>query len=1307
MSRLWPLVLAAVVASVSGMAGEQTPSFSLSLQGSYTWSFALGIGDREALRPVGLTPWVPSLRQGFAASIEGRALEAVTIRAKLDSRRGVAFQEFGIYLDTPRWKGVLGNFSLTEDFPFAVRKRTLLGARIAYRGDGFGAEGFASRSLGRFEVRVFKGERAHAEAEFYLRDPQRPWEPPPYRADLRGLYHFRLVSPYVPDFTRVLLELSPGEGLRALLERYGLGFLREVLEGEPRREFEFAVVRDSGADVLLLLSSPGDMLKRWVEDAIREYNERSAAEERYPFVPGSELEARFLGELSRFARVVADGDVYPLDSASRGRYLWLGAEGVIPETLEVEVRRPEEDEYAPLVPGEGFSFRLFPEEGVLWFDFPPDFFRDGAALRVSFDHSAERAVFVLSPLAGIVPDSERVFRDGKRLARGDHYAVDYEAGILQLFSPLKEGEELRVEYEVPHGLGTGPQEDFLGLTLSLGKGAKLFVFRSAESVELTPATPTMPNDHTVAGVVLSGSGAGWGYSLVLGGSVNVFPPGKNERVPGPNRVTAIVAVSAPDGEYLVASHLRGISVFKDGVFRSYRSGRRVHDLLYLPGEAALLLAEGGALVVVDLSRSFPFDWRESYTELSLGGGGTRLGDEALAVGADGEWTYVATDRGIIRFPVADLGELSRIVGDEDTWRSWRGEHWGIWAELPAGERPTALLAAGGGLYLGTDRGLYLRGNGSWVPVPGVPGPVYRMVPRPSGVYVATAGGIVRVRGEGAETVIPDVAALSLAFVGGTLYYGTETGLYAEGEGPLFGIGAAVTALGTRGETLWAGSEAWGEEGAPPEELYLWEVEPEVGAVTGYPAAVSRIPSTDPGTYRDIPPEGNTDRGLLAQFSWSERLEGGSLSWYVRTSTPGYAPIDRPPPGDTHSVGFKLSRRWGDISLGIQGDLGMRELFTRPVSDIRGVLSFSWSPGMTLGIQLTPRIRGWGRSDARAEAGYALTLSWENPGEGPGGGLLREVSARLVGGIKGAAGSGGTAQLRATLGPFGPLTLGIRARRPYLFGGEPTGKESLDATLSGKFRVFGIPTAFSWQESLGRDLGPFVAGGWRFSRKLSLVPRLPEAAWGGWEFRPSLSFAAIETDAELKLVVKGSPSVGWSPAGASGRLILGFELGYRRAKRTGDMAFSASFTPKLSLDIPSALRAELRGEGELELLVRAPSGEARPRARFGKASLTLVPLLWEGVEPRLTFSYAPGRFEFSMGRTELAPLGVDLEASARLVFYPGSGDAEGEVKFTTAGVPLAEGWSLNLEGGYLLCLRRGTGLRQGLFLRGNLSLGFSF
>lgn len=1320
-----PLIL---ISWVAGIAQEQTPSFTLAVQGTYTWSFALGIGDRAALQRAGLSPWIPSLRQSFTASIEGKALEVITVRAKLDSSRGVAFQDFGVYLDAARWRGVLGNFSLGNEYAFAVPRRSLLGAKIAYLGDGFTVEGLASRSLGKLKVRVFRGERGHAETEFFLRDPRAPWAEAPYRVNLEGLYYFELIGPYVEGFTEVKLSLAVSETLLSFLRQYGLDYLGEILKDEPEREFEFSVIRDSGIDILLLLNSPRENVKRWIEDAIRAYNDRhnltGTDEKRYPFVSGSELEREFLDKLIEFVSISVNGEEHPLDSGKRRRYLNLAEKEIVSETLSVEIRGPGEKEYKPLTPGGEFSFRLFPDVGILRIDFPDRFFEDDAALRLSFDYVARRGIFILSPLAGIVPNSERVYRDGKRLLRGQHYNVDYEGGILQLFSPLKEGEELRVEYEVPYGLGTGPQEDFLGLSLSLGKGIQLFVFRSAESVELTPTTPTMPNDHTVAGLMFSGGGESWDYSLILGGSVNIFPPGKNERIPGPNRITAIASVSAPDGGYIVFSHYRGISVFKDGIFNSYRTGRGVYDLLHIPGEEVLLLAEQGSVVILDLSRSFPFDWRESYTKLILyqegfggEGGGTRLGREALALAADLDWVYVATDRGIIRFPKVDLRTIPEIVSDEDAWESWRTKYWGLWARLPVeGESPTALLATEEALYLGTDSGLYVHTGNSWIPVLGAKGPIHDLVyltvdlpGYPSGLYAATGDGVVRIRNYTVEeSVITGTEVLSLAFYGEKLFYGTGKGLFESDMGPLYGIEVPVTSLECSLSTLWVGSEAISEQGQKPDALSLWAVDPVAETVVEYPETANRILPTDPGHYRDISPEGNTDRGLLAQFTWNEKLQRGSLSWYVRTSTPDYEPIDRPPPGDTHAVGFNFSREEGALSLNLTGSVGVQRLFSRPISNVQGGISLAWSPGPQIFLNFSPRFQGLGTENRLAEADYSLGLSWKRLGNETSNGLLKDISMRLLGGIRGGTkGSGGTAEIRAILGPFWGFTLSLSGRRPYLLDGVPMGRESLSGVLTGELSLLGIRGRFAWKETWGHDLGPYVADVWRFTREVSFAPKFEAISFGEWSLRTNLTLGWHEDSSETQFSLKSSLSLDSSAGEASTQLILGLDLGYRSIHRTGDAAYSLTVNPRLSYNMASFVRVELSSSLSYKLFLRQiPRESVKPRVLLKNLSLNFIPLWWEQLEPRFVLSYSPGRLEFSLQRTQVEFHGLSVEVSSRLTWNLETGNLEGEIKAVSASLPLAKDWSLNLEGGCLIRLRSGKELKHGLYLRGNLALNFS-
>lgn len=1293
--------------------GEEEKTFPIAVQGSYQWSFAFGIGDTEALRLVKLQPWVPSMSQGITADITGKVTEAVSIKARFDSRKPMAFQDFGVYLDSGNWKGVLGNFSLGDDYSFAIPPRTLLGAKLAYLGDGFSVEGVASRSLGKLEVHVFKGQRGEAEALFSLRDPRTPWREAPYDRDLRGLFYFELVEPYVEGLTEVRLRLVPSDGLWGLLESYGLSYLREILEEGAEREIKFTVITDRGKDLLLLLKAPLDSAKRLVDDSIRDYNERHGLSgpegKHYPFVPGSSVEEEFLRGFVHFIELAVDDNAYPLVEAHRGGYLYLGQGDVIPESLELSVKLPGEGDFVPLP--EGFSYGLFPREGVLRIEFPEWFFsREDTALRARFQYRAKRDIFFLSPLMGIVRGSEKVYRNGKLLKRGQDYSIDYEIGTLQLFTPLKEGEELRVEFEIPHGLGTGPQEDLLGLSLSFGEGAKLFLFRSAEVMEITPTTPTMPNEHTVAGLLLSGKGEGWSYSLVLGGSVNVFPPGKNERIPGPNRVTAIGAAVVPDGTYIVFSHLRGISVYKDGAFRSYRSGNRVHDLL--PLEGVLLLAERGALVSVHLSRPSPFDWRESYTELPLKGGGiSGLGRDVLALGSDGEWIYAATEKGIIRFPQGDLSELPEILSDPGRKDEWLREHWVLWVRFPpeAGH-PTSLAPFSGRVYVGTEAGLWECQGDSCSQV-GVEGPVYGFLALeggppglPRGLYVASAEGLFVYDGFSLERLARDRRVFSLLVHDGRLFYGGDGGLFVYGEeDPVLELGAPITALEGDGEAVWIGTQATPREGKP-NELIVYRFIPETGHIEEFPKELNRILPTDPGTFRDIPREGNTDRGLMARFSWNESVEDGHIGWYIRINTPGYEPIDRSPPAEGHGIGFSLSKRYDTLSLGLRGDLGIRASSPTPVSDLSGRISLGWKDvkGTGIDISLSPFLKGIGTGSRSSGLGYSLDLSWKRPEDLEDKGLLQAVNLSARGGLR-AEGSGGTAEVAAVLGPFGPFKLELRGKRPYLFGGSLRGEEAWGLTLSGTPSITGVGLGVRWEESWRRAMGPHVEEGWRYARSISLVPKLGSWSLGDWKIRPSFVLSGKQDAAETRISLKGSPSLE-APGEPSPRLTLGFELGHRLVHRTHDTVWSLRLSPRLTLTSVGLGSLELSARGSWELFLRG-SGRTTSRFSLDHITLSLAPHL-EGWKPKFLLEYTLREISLSLQRTEFRWEWISFELSGRLAWDLGRRRLRGEIQVTGIRQELFEDWDMSLEGGYLFSLDP-RGFKQGIYSKLNLTLDFSF
>jgi len=277
-----------------------------------------------------------------------------------------------------------------------------------------------------------------------------------------------------------------------------------------------------------------------------------------------------------------DSELYPLEQAERRRYLHLGEIGIQEDSLQMEVRLPGEVEFLPLTDPalSAYSVRLFGEKGVLRLDFPAEFFRSGAALRVSFDYSREGSTFFLG--LSLIPGSERVYLNGELLKKDQDYSIDYEAGILTLFVTLGPQDELRVDFERQRGgLGVPTEYEryFLGASLSLGPGS-LGVWQAADVGQPTAASRTMPNTHSLGVLSWGGSLGAWQYTLRLGFSHNVCPLDDNERLPERNKINAITSVRTADGEALVFAHQNGITVYRAGTFppmaqlKGWREGRR-------------------------------------------------------------------------------------------------------------------------------------------------------------------------------------------------------------------------------------------------------------------------------------------------------------------------------------------------------------------------------------------------------------------------------------------------------------------------------------------------------------------------------------------------------------------------------------------------------------------------------------------------------------------------------------------------------------------------------------------------------------
>lgn len=1264
------LCLFVVAVVLPGWGREQTGSFTIDVSGQKTWTIRYGIGSPAALASEGLYPGQLYLDQSLRADITGTALGFITLEANFDDKLGPGFQHFVLKVDRDPWHGLLGDFYVGRG-ELGVYNKKLLGAKLSFEGDGITASALAARLEGISESRTFKGQAAQAEVTFSYRDPERPWEPAPYLVNLDGPYFWDLRAPFVEGFSQVVLSLDEGQGLAGYLADYGLEYLMEALEEDQElSQGNYLVLRDGG-DVLILKAAPGDLLRSRVQDAIdlynREHDLTGADRKAYPFVRGSELERAFLSGLEAFAALRVDGEQYAFAAAGHRGYLLLGERDVIEDSLQIEVMPAGGPGFLPISDPRfaDYAWELYPDEGVLKIAFPDDFFQPGAALHVAFRYRRTGDVFMLG--LSVVPGSERVYLNGKQLSRGTDYTIDYETGVLVLFTSLTEDDELRVDFERQRG-GLGGYSEyermFLGGTISVPgyEGLEATLWRALDLGRPGPATRVMPGSHTVGGLRMVGSSGGWDYNLSFGASENVFPPGDNERIAAPNRINAIASAESPDGEYVVFAHQNGLTVYHAGGFSAYGGaqglgGRAVRDLLALPG--MLLCATDAGLTVVYLTDPAPFDrvasWTRVYPEDGL------PGEEAFALARGGGLVYLATDAAVATFP-------REGVESPDDWDT---------LPLPEGAgRPRVLLYREDGLLLGTESGLYRWTGGAWELLPDVPGPVYDLLEEDGVLYAATGGGVRVVRDGTPSGWLSLTPAYALASFRGEVWWGGEEGLFHQGEvGPR--VQGAITAL-LGDDVLWAGGRA--EPGEDGYRLDLWRLSPDPERI---PQDATHIDGRDLGHFTDPPAGQHTARGITGALALSREMGEWRISLNAGTRWPGYQAIGGAGSSDSHGLGFTAHYQGKGATVDISGNWRLVDLFSSPRGELTGSLQASWEKGGKWTLSISP---AFSPDRGRLEAGYKLQASW--PGDGLSGGI--SLAGQLVAPDWYAGG-----KLSANLDwrPLPELEISGGFVRPYRTRGT-SGEEtlSLDATWTGGSE------GLAWTVRAATTIVHRLAGG-GWQAKLDLKWDLRWSPWDieGGRFTPQASLRFQRSREETSWTV-----------GGSGRLQLGdndfrigisFGQGYRPA------------TQRQARNLELSLRWGYSGwEGVEPTFTWKRSWQLLSHPRYGdrltekgEASLRVSWRSEAGWQNDLTLNFKGEAGGMGLTDRFSFPLEVGaLSAQASATLKQGKLDGKLTASY---GVPVAEGWDMSAELGYAFGGELGTGIQHGLF--GQVSLIATF
>jgi hypothetical protein len=597
---------------------EEGESFSAQIIGRKTWSLSYGIGDPHGLAQAGIAPYQISLDQSLAVDITAEALSILTVNAHFNDQEPASMQSLTVNLDSGNLTGVFGDFAISGKEAFAVYNKKLKGVRLEYRFTDFHdatLTGILSQIEGISESRTFIGRTAHAEVLFSSFPPGEPWIDQPYRLNIAGLYAYALTAPFIEGFSTVELAFDPSSALQTLLTSYGLGYLSDTIAASPSSDLpvDSFVVVSNEKDFLLLKREPASLLRTRLEEAIKTYNQENeltgTEKKRYPFNVGTDYERAFLDQLASYVAIVVDDENYTLTSGIQHRFYTLGRTDLKEGSIRVEVSL-DGGTFLPISNPEFSSYQVtpFPNEGIIELDFPENFFAgEKSAVRVSFDYAISGDMFMLG--FSLVPGSEKVYLNGTLLQRNIDYSIDYDIGALILFTEAGEKDTIRIDYERYRG-GLGGAADyarnFYGVSFDLpfsdALSFEVSLLQAADSP--TPIgdrdkTRTMPNTHTVSGVVGSVNLDGFTAHFTLGYNDDRFPFDDNLRTNLPNMATSLLAVA----DYTFVGTLGELSVYHDGTWNTYNTsdglaGNRIHSIVS-EGDR-IFLATSSGLTVLDL-----------------------------------------------------------------------------------------------------------------------------------------------------------------------------------------------------------------------------------------------------------------------------------------------------------------------------------------------------------------------------------------------------------------------------------------------------------------------------------------------------------------------------------------------------------------------------------------------------------------------------------------------------------------------------------------------------------------------------------
>jgi hypothetical protein len=944
--RLVPCVLVCLLVLLSiGASAQEEESYSVQLDGRKTWTLRWGLGDALGLGASGLTAGQLSLDQTLAVDISGAALSILSVEAHFDDRQADSLQSLAITLDTERLDGVLGDFVADGIGGFAAYGKKMKGLRLEYTLGDAVVTGIASKLEGISESKTYVGQKAHDEITYSAYSTADPPKPRPYKRGIAGLYAYPLSTFYVEEFSEVRLSYDVAEGLRSVLAEYGLDYLFDVLienESFALEEWEYQVIEDE-QQTLLLSEDAVDLVRDRLEAAIELYNEANDLSEEdakeYPFSRGTAYEQGFLETVATHVFVSVDAEKHPILDAERRRFYDLGREGIVIESLSVEVSpdgvtfdliaSPAYAEYGAVV---------FPEAGILEVDFPQGFFTDESAIRVNFDYTVSGGVFMLG--LSIIPGSDRVSVNDAPLKRDVDYMIDYEIGMLILLIVVEETDVVRVDYERFAGGIFGGAADyatyFYGLTLDWPISEQLTIqaslLQSAEdpgSVSDPNSVKTMPNRHTVAGISGAISLDELDADFLVAYSDDRFPFDDNARVNQPNEIASIAATK----DYVLFGHRSGLTVKRDGEWITYGTshglaGRSIQAIAV--GDETLFLGTNSGLTVVSLDGLSPLDrvgnWTNYYADEERG---LPSASVTALFFADGV-LWVGTDAGLTSVRLDDIDELEAWVRfDED---------------VELGE-VSALAGDGGTLFVGTENGLYQHSliTGKWGQMQGSEGVRIHDLSLSDGtLYVASSRGLRSYRdGIGTGWLVLGETIYAVEAADGLLVFGTERGLVDAGTGEVVVAGEAATALGMVDDLLWVGTRADADY-----QLTIWAYG---GPGDSYGPGVTGIDGRDPFGFIDAVAEEHTTVGFIERASFRHATDGFTLLGTFGNLSPSYRSIGSL--SRSESTGWDLAGTW---DLGADAQLSASHEYDivgrpggEPAATTVNDLSLQWTFGPVL------------------------------------------------------------------------------------------------------------------------------------------------------------------------------------------------------------------------------------------------------------------------------------------------------------------------------------------------------------------------